>query len=81
MRGIMTIRSNGPNDYERLVVSPRRARHMLDIGNTRLYELLNNQELESYLDGRARKITVASIRQYITRRLGSGDHSVLLRRP
>jgi hypothetical protein len=52
---------------ERLVVSPRRARHMLDIGNTRLYELLNAGELESYLDGRSRKIIVQSIYRYVTR--------------
>jgi hypothetical protein len=56
-------------DHFRLVVSPRRARHMLDIGNTRLYELLNNKELDSFLDGRNRKITVESIHRLIARRL------------
>ena len=65
----MSIHSTGLSDCERLVVSPRRARHMLDCGNTRLYELLKNQELVSYLDGRSRKITVELIRLYITRRL------------
>jgi hypothetical protein len=53
---------------ERLVVSPRRARRMLDTGNTRLYELLNAGELESYLDGRSRKIIVESIHRYVQRR-------------
>ena len=33
------------------------------------YKLLNNGELESYTDGRVRFITVASIHQYIGRRL------------
>jgi len=42
---------------------------MLDCGNTRLYELLKNNELESYLDGRSRKIIVASIHRFIARRL------------
>jgi hypothetical protein len=57
----MSIHSTGLSDDERLVVSPRRARYMLDCGNTRLYELLNSNELESYLDGRSRKVTVAFI--------------------
>jgi hypothetical protein len=64
----MSIFSTGLSDDERLVVSPRRARHMLDCGNTRLYELLKS-ELESYLDGRSRKIVVASIHRHIARRL------------
>ena len=69
----MSIHSTGLSDFERLVVSPRRARHMLDCGNTRLYELLKNQELESYLDGRSRKITVESIHRYIEQRLAARD--------
>src|SRR5262249_32282862 len=67
---IMSIFSTGLSDDERLVVSPRRARHMLDCGNTRLYELLKS-ELESYLDGRSRKIVVASIHRHIARRLAA----------
>ncbi len=70
----MSIPSTGLGDDERLVVSPRRARHMLDCGNTRLYELLKNKELESYVDGRSRKIIVASIHRYIAQRLAeSGE--------
>jgi hypothetical protein len=63
----MSQYSTGLGDDERLVVSPRRARQMLVVGNTRFYELL--PELDSYLDGRSRKITVASIRRYIAKRL------------
>jgi hypothetical protein len=69
MRGEMSIQSTGLSDHERLVVSPRRAKLMLDIGNTRLYELLNSKELDSFLDGRNRKITVESIYRFIARRL------------
>jgi hypothetical protein len=58
-------------DDQRIVVSPRRARHMLDCGTTRLYQLLAAGELESFLDGRSRKITVASIRRYVERRLST----------
>ncbi len=60
------------SDDDRLVVSPRRARHLLDTGNPRLYELLATGELESYLDGRSRKITLESIHRYVQRRLRDG---------
>ncbi len=74
----MSIHSTGLSDEERLVVSPRRAKHMLDCGNTRLYELLNANELESFLDGRSRKITVSSIKAYIARLLAAGaQHNTL----
>jgi len=52
-----------------LVVKPRIACRLLDCGNTRLYELLAAGELQSFLDGRSRKITIASIEAYIARRL------------
>jgi excisionase family DNA binding protein len=65
----MSRRSAGLGDDERLVVSPRRAWHMLGIGNTRGYQLLAKGELDSYRDGRARRITTDSIRRYIERRL------------
>jgi hypothetical protein len=67
----MSIPSTRLCNDERLVVSPRRARHMLDCGNTRLYELLKNQELDSFLDGRSRKIMVDSINRYIAHRLAA----------
>jgi excisionase family DNA binding protein len=65
----MSIQSTGFGDDEPLVVSPRRARRMLDCGNTRLYELIAARELESFKDGRSRKITVTSIKEYIARRI------------
>jgi hypothetical protein len=54
---------------DRLVVSPRVARRLLDTGNTRLYELLAAGELDSYREGRSRKITMESIRRLVRRRL------------
>jgi hypothetical protein len=51
------------------------------MGNTRLYQLIRNGELDSYIDGqRARRITMASIKRYIARQLraqtngGGGRH-------
>jgi excisionase family DNA binding protein len=52
-----------------LLVSPAAAMTMLSCGRTRLYELLDRGELESFLDGRARRITVASVHAYIARKL------------
>jgi hypothetical protein len=60
---------SGTNDHERLVVSPRRAQFLLETGHTRLYELLAAGELDSYQDGRSRKITMESIHRLIERRL------------
>ena len=60
-------------DGERLAVSPRRAWNMLDIGNTRGYELLKAGELESYMEGRARRITVRSIQAYIDRQVAAAS--------
>jgi hypothetical protein len=65
----MSIHSTGLSPDEPLVVSPRRARHMLDCGNTRLYELIAARELETFKDGKSRKITVASLKAYIARRI------------
>jgi hypothetical protein len=44
---------------------------MLGCGNTHGYQLLASGELQSFLDGRARKITVASIHDLIARRLAA----------
>jgi hypothetical protein len=59
------------SDPTPLVVKPKRAWVMLDCSNTRGYELLASGELDSFLDGRSRKITVESIHRYVSRRLGA----------
>jgi excisionase family DNA binding protein len=61
--------TNVETDIEPFIVKPRDARRLLSVGQTTLYELLKTGELESFLDGRSRKITVESIRRYIARRL------------
>jgi len=60
------------NDLDPLVVKPKVAWKTLACSNTRGYELLAAGELESYKEGRSRKITVASIRALVARRLASG---------
>lgn len=56
-----------------LLVKPKAAWKILSCGNTRGYELLNSGELESFLDGGSRKITMESIHRYIERRLKEGS--------
>lgn len=43
------------------VVSPRRACNFLGVGVTRLYEMIGSRELESYREGKSRRITLRSI--------------------
>jgi excisionase family DNA binding protein len=67
----MPDRSPGSEDLEPLVVKPKVAWRMLGCGNTRGYQLLDAGELESYRDGRSRKITVASIKAFVARQLAA----------
>ena len=71
----MSISSTDPSDWQLgpLVVKPKIAWRMLNCSNTRGYELLAAGELDSFRDGRSRKITVDSIRAYIARRLALPD--------
>jgi excisionase family DNA binding protein len=69
----MSIHSTGLGDDEQLVVSPRRAAVLLDSGVTYVYELMSAGELESYREGRHRKITVRSIRARIERKLAEPE--------
>jgi hypothetical protein len=52
-----------------LVVRPNKAMVLLDCSRAYLYELIKSGELESYLDGAARKITMRSIHARIERKL------------
>lgn len=65
----MSDLSSNNADVETLAVPPRIAKRMLGCGITRLYELLNCGELQSYRDGKSRKIVVASLRDYVKRQL------------
>ena len=62
---------NPPFDIAPLVVKRKDACRMLACGQTRLYELLAAGELQSFNDGRSRKITVASIHRYVAKLLAA----------
>jgi hypothetical protein len=57
------------NDDSQLVVSPKKGAAALDVGLTRVYELINSGQLQSYHDGKSRKIVVASLEAYIARQI------------
>jgi len=54
-----------------IAVPPREACDLLSVSMSRLYALLRAGELDSYEEGRARRITVASIHAYIARQLAA----------
>jgi excisionase family DNA binding protein len=62
---------------EPLGVSPRQTGILLNVGRTYVYELIGNGELESYLEGRARKITLRSIRARHERQLAAARQTDL----
>jgi len=59
-----------------LVVRPRKAATMLDCGLTKVYQLIDDGVLISFLDGHSRKITVESIRQHIANRLKASSEKL-----
>ena len=64
-------------DLEPLVVRPNAAMRLLDCSRAVLYQMINAGEVESYLDGSARKITVKSIRDRIERKIrDSQQHKI-----
>jgi hypothetical protein len=64
------------SDFLPLVVRPGPARALLgNCGTERLYGLLNSGQLESFVDGHARWIVVASIHRYIGDRLAASGGS------
>ena len=61
-----------------LAVKPKRAATMLGTSVSRLYELMASGEIASFKDGYSRKVIVASIHDYVERRIALGSQ---LRRP
>jgi excisionase family DNA binding protein len=66
---------------ERRIVGVEAACYALGCGKDKLYELLSAGEIESYLDGKSRKIVVASIDRYIARQLEASRQFERYHRP
>jgi excisionase family DNA binding protein len=64
---------NNHGNVPMLLVRPKQACSMLSVGITRLYELMNSGTLESFKDGKARKITVRSIEAYVEKHVGGAQ--------
>jgi len=62
------------------VASPTEAMTYLDVGRAKLYDLIADGELESYVEGSHRKITWPSIHALVRRRLASGGFTPAARR-
>jgi excisionase family DNA binding protein len=77
----MSICSTGIGELGPLVVKPKVAWKLLACSNTRGYELIASGELESFRDGRSRKITVESIHRLIARRLAAERAATAKPRP
>ena len=60
-----------------LAVPPREAARLLSISLRRIYSLLSAGALESYCDGRTRRIPVKAIEAYIARRLAAGGSAAV----
>jgi excisionase family DNA binding protein len=59
-------------DERALVTSVEGACILLDEGKDGIYDLVRSGELESYLDGKRRRITMASIRKRVERKVAAG---------
>jgi excisionase family DNA binding protein len=65
--------STGQAQPSPLAVPPLEAARLLSLGMTKIYRLMRAGELESYRDGRARRITMRSIHNHMARRLADDN--------
>ena len=56
-----------------LAVPPQEAARLLSLGMWRIYQLMRTGELVSYRDGRARRITMASIHDRMARQIAAAS--------
>jgi len=77
----MSICNTGIGEFGPLVVKPKVAWKLLACSNTHGYELIARGELESFRDGRSRKITVESIYRLIARRLAAEEAATSASQP
>jgi excisionase family DNA binding protein len=78
---LMRVTSGASGDLEPLAVSPRQACQLLNIGQTSVWALIRTGELETYREGRARKITLRSIRARHERQLAAAHGATEIAQP
>jgi hypothetical protein len=69
------------NDLEPLAVSPRQTGQLLNIGLTRVWQLIGSGELETYWEGTSRKVTMRSIRTRHERQLAAARGTEAIPQP
>jgi excisionase family DNA binding protein len=70
-RDVLPMSANSLALEAPLVASPNQTMRAIQVSRKKLYELINNGELESYTEGESRRITVKSINEYVERRLAA----------
>ena len=70
-----------PLDQKRLITSVPGLMIALDCGRDGAYKVINSGEVESFLDGRRRRIVVKSIEDYIARKLAGATKGERARYP
>lgn len=65
----MIDQSQFPFFAGKLVCNTEEAMRALDVGRTKFWALVNSGQLETYVDGRSRKVSVPSIFALINKRL------------
>jgi excisionase family DNA binding protein len=63
--------SNAPAPVTPLVVTPREACYLLKVCMSRLYVMLRNGELDNFYCGRARRIPLRAIEEYMARQIAA----------
>jgi hypothetical protein len=71
--GVKTAAAASAAGMEPLGVAPNVAFGMIGVGVTKGYSLLKARELQSYRIGRARRITMDSIKAFIARQVAEAD--------
>jgi excisionase family DNA binding protein len=56
---------------DRLAVTVTDACRLLSVSRAHLYRLIDRRELQSYADGKSRRIVAASLRSYLARRVAA----------
>src|SRR5262249_40432989 len=71
MTPMTTLRPELTGRAEPLGISPRETGQLLNIGQTRVWQLIGSGELETYYEGRSRKVTMRSIHARHERQLAA----------
>ena len=65
-----------PNERQRAIaIPPKEVGDQLRYGMTRIYKMIRDGELESFIDGGSRRVLTSSVDAYVERRLAASKGS------